>query len=504
MHKSDNLSKNLSKIAIENSSYSLVLTLILKIGGLIFTVLIARILLAELFGIYALALSIATIVISFTDLGIDNTFLRYFSEALGNKNKKKARGYFRYMFKIKLSLIILFVFLILIFSRFISYNIYEKPLLFFAIIFSCLFIIMESLITFFGNIIIATKNMKALPWLTLINQIAKILLSLLAISIFNYDFKVPGLFIAFAISGAFYLIATFMISYKKYKDIFIGGKVNIERKQVNNYLKFMAITTLSLAFFSSIDILMLGKFVPIEYLGYYRVSSSLVLTIASLFSLSSIFLPIFTQINNKRFKRGFHKTLRYVLLISIPATAGVIFISKYLIKAIYGNSYILAAFSMYFLSLLILTTPLIGLYSMIFQSREKPKIVSNAVLISLLINILLNLTAIFLFKNNPLFMIAGVGLTTSISRVILWGILVLQAKKEFNFKIKGIGLRAPVFATAIMCIFLFTFNYFINMNILLGIIEVIVGAGVYLISLIILKGIKEEDWILIKSLLKKK
>jgi O-antigen/teichoic acid export membrane protein len=470
------------------------------VGGLVFTVLIARLLMPELFGIYSLALSIATIVISFTDFGVDNTFLRYFSEALGKRNKPRARSYFNYLLKIKLSLIVLFVLVILIFSRFISYNIYNKPLLFFAIIFSCLFIIMESLTTFFGNIIIATKNLRPLPLITLLNQLMKILLSLLAISIVKYEFKVPGLFIAFAISGGVYLFLTFLIIYKKDKELLIGPKTNINKKSVKDYLRFMAITSLSLAFFASIDILMLGKFVAVEYLGYYRVSLSLILTIASLFSLSSIFLPIFTQINNERFKRGFHKT---ILILSIPATAGIIFIAKYLIKAIYGNNYIFAASSMYFLSLLILTTPLIGLYSIIFQSKEKPKIVSNAILVSLLVNIVLNMIVIFLFKENPLFMVAGVGLATSLSRVLLWGLLAFHAKKQFNFRVKGIGLRAPIFATLAMSIFLLAFNHLVNMNILFGIIEVILGAGIYLVFLILLKGINKDDWTLIKSLFKK-
>ncbi len=503
MHKKEIVSKNLSKIAIENSSYSFILTLILKIGGLIFTVLIARILLPELFGVYSLALSIATIIISFTDVGVDNTFLRYFSEALGRREKSKAREYFRYLLNIKFFLITFFVLLVLIFSKFVSYNIYNKPLLFFALIFSCLFIIMESLTTFFGNIVVATKDLKSLPLLVSLNQLMKILLSLLFISLVKYEFKVPSLFVAFAVSGGIYLLLLFLIIYKKNKEFLIGPKEEVDKKPVNNYLKFVAISSLSLAFFASIDILMLGKFVEVEYLGYYRVSLSLILTIASLFSLSSIFLPIFTQINNERFKRGFHKTLRYILLLSIPATAGIIFIGKYLIKAIYGNEYLPGSAPIYFLSLLILTTPLIGLYSIIFQSKEKPKIVSNAILVSLFTNIFLNVLVILLFKQNSLFMIAGVGLATSLSRVLLWGLLVFHAKKEFNFRVKGIGLRIPLLATLGMSVFLFAFNRFVNMNIFFGIIEIILGAGIYLMFLVLLKGINKDDWNLIRSLFRR-
>jgi O-antigen/teichoic acid export membrane protein len=239
---------------------------------------------------------------------------------------------------------------------------------------------------------------------------------------------------------------------------------------------------------------MLGKFVSPEYIGYYRAAMSLILTIASVFSLSWAFFPIFTQIKGERFQRGFNKILRYILIFSIPTTVGIIFIAKYLIKSVYGNEYLLGTVSIYFLALLIITTPLIGLYSIIFQSKEKPQIVSKSVLFSLIVNILLNVLAIFLFRENPLFMIAGVGLATSLSRLLLLGLLVFYAKKEFNFTVKGIGLRAPIFATIIMSIFLLAFNHFVNMNIFLGIIEIILGVCIYFGVLVLAKGVNKEDW----------
>jgi O-antigen/teichoic acid export membrane protein len=192
------------------------------------------------------------------------------------------------------------------------------------------------------------------------------------------------------------------------------------------------------------------------------------------------------------------------MIFSIPATAGVIFLSNYLIKVVYGNQYLLGTSSLYFLSILIITTPLIGFYSTILQSKEKSKIIGNSILVSLIFNIILNLIMIKIFIGNPLSMIAGVGFATSLSRVFLLALLIFYSKKEFNLKIKGIGLRSPVFATLIMVIFLFLFNYFIDINILFGIIEVIFGAGIYLGVLILSKGVTKEDFDLIKGLFKRK
>ena len=116
--------QNLSKVAIKGSAYNLLALLVQKFGGLIFTIIVARMLLPELFGIYALALSIATVVLTFTGLGIDNTFLRYLSYSVGKRNKKLSRNYSRYVLKIKLSLILLSVIFLLAISKYLSYSIY--------------------------------------------------------------------------------------------------------------------------------------------------------------------------------------------------------------------------------------------------------------------------------------------------------------------------------------------------------------------------------------------
>jgi O-antigen/teichoic acid export membrane protein len=494
--------KNLSKIAIKGSLYNFSSLLVSKFGGLIFTIIVARMLLPELFGVYALVLSIATVVFTFTDLGIDNTFLRYLSDSLGKNNKKLSRGYIRYIFKIKLLLIAFSVIFLLVISKYLSLSIYKNPLLFYPLIFSCLFIISDSLRNFFGTIYISNKDFKSPVFFDISLQILKILLSVFAILVFTDSFKISGIFIAFFISSFFTLVLMFFVLIKKDKDILFGKKERIDKSRINSYWKYMVFASVSLVFFGSIDILMLGKFVSPEYIGYYRAGMSLILTISSVFSLSWAFFPIFTQIKGKRFYRGFNKILRYILILSIPSAIGIIFIAKYLIKAIYGNSYLLGAYSIYFLSLLIITTPLIGLYSIIFQAKEKPRIVSRLVLLSLIFNILLNVLAIILFKQNPLYLIAGIALATSLSRIFLLVLLVIMAKKEFNFRVRGIGLRAPIFATIVMSAFLVAFNYLVDMNLFFGVIEVILGILIYFGVLIITKGINKEDLKLIRDLRK--
>lgn len=494
--------QNLSRIALKGSFYNLLSLSISKIGGLLFTIILARILMPALFGVYALALSIVTLALSFTDLGLDNTFLRYLSKYFGKKDLSKIRSCTQYLVKIKLLLASLIVSILLIFSKLLAYSIYEAPLLYYPLLFSCLFIISESMRNFIGQFFPAQKEVKILVFFDASSQILKILFSVFVILILSDKVVLSGIFIAFFISSLITLALEYFILVKKDKSVLFGKKTSFEKSKINNYWKFMALATIFLSIFGSLDILMLGRAVSSEYLAYYRASLSLVISIASLLSLSTIFLPLFTQINGKRFSRGFHKTLRYILMISIPATGGVVLLSNYLIKAFYGDAYLAGASAVYFLSLLIITSPLIGLYSIVLESKEKSKIVSNSLIISLIANILLNLISALVFRQNDLLTINAVALSTSLSRVLLLGILIFQVKKQFNFRVKGAGLRAPIFSTLAMSLFLLAFHNFVNINIWWGICEIIVGIVIYLGFLILLKGITKEDFKLIKSVVK--
>ena len=493
---------NLSEVAAKGSIYTFLSLLIQKFGGLLFTVILARLLLPELFGVYALVISIVTIAMTFTDLGIGTTGIRYISESLGKGNKKEGRSYARFFLKMKFALVLITIIILFAFSKYLSFSIYKNPFIYYPLIFSCFFIISESFREFFSGFFAIRKDLRPTVYFNLLLQISKISFSVLAILFLISEFEISGLFLAFFVSSFITLLISLYILLKKDKE-FLLGKINkVDRFKINNYWKFMAIATLSIAFFGSIDTLMLGGFIGTEYLAYYRVSLSLILTISAIFPISSIFLPIFTQINKKRFERGFQKTIRYILMISIPATIGVLFIAKYLIFVVYGIDYLPALSSFYFLSLLIITTPLISLYSIILESKEKPKIVSNAVLISLLSNIIFNYIAIKIFISNPLGMIAGVGFATALSRIILLGILIFYSRKELGIRVKGIGLRKPIFSTSVMIIFLFLFNSLVNMNLFWGILEIILGVGVYLGTFLLVKGLNKDDWTLWRDLFK--
>ena len=499
--KSTKNQENLSKMTVKNSAYTLASIFISKIGGLIFTILIARLLLPELFGIYNLAFSVVIIAIALTNLGFDTTVVRYVSDALGKNQKSKARSYFKYLLKIKSILIIVVILIFLLISKYLAYNVFNKPILFYPLLFSCLYLLIESLRGFISSLFLAIKNLRVTPILEIILQVSKILFSLLAVLFLSSEFKISGIFVALAISAFLSLLFSLVVLIKKEKYLFFGKKVVTEKSNLLKYLKYIGLTTLSLVFFGSIDTLMLGAFVDASYIGYYRAALGLVITLVSLLSISGILLPIFTQIHKKRLERGFKKTFKYTIMLAIPATLGIIFVAKYLIFTVYGSEYMLAVPSLYVLSVLVLIGPLITFYTTLFSAKEKAKFLAKSLFIALVINIILNYVLIkALLTISQDYAIIGAGIATVVSRIFLLITLSVKTKFQLKLKVDKIHIIKPLIASLIMVLFLLLFNYLFNINWIMGIVEIILAVLIYFSILWLIKGIGKEDFDLIRYL----
>ncbi len=491
--------ENLSEVVIKNTSYELLSNFIGKVAGIIFTVVIlARLLGPELFGIYALAFSIAGIILVFADFGVSGATTRYISDALKENRKDKARSYFRYFLKFKsiLSLVVVVIFLLL--AKTIAVDFYKNPLLFYPIIFACFYIFILSLSRFPNSVLYSMKYLKKFPNAILIGETSKILLSLLAIFILSYNSRVPGVFGAMAISSILVLAYSFFVVVKKDKKIIVGKLAKIEKPELLKFTGIMGVVALSLIFFASIDTLMLGKFVEASYLGYYRAALGLVLSIATLIPLA-LMLPIFTQIKGRRLKRAFAKLSRVILIFSIPATIGMILLARNFVRVVYGAEYLPSVIPLYALSFLILVASLNSLYEPLFPAKERQKTLAKFIIIALVLNILLNYFLIKSFLNfGPEYAILGAGVATLISRVFLLSSLAIKSKSAFGVKIPKNNYLKPLLAGLVMAVFLIIFNYFVNLNLILGIIEVISGAIIYFFVLFLIKGITKEDLKLIK------
>lgn len=192
----------------------------------------------------------------------------------------------------------------------------------------------------------------------------------------------------------------------------------------------LSITALSGSFFGYIDQIMLGHYVESQFLGFYQVAFNLVVSLSTViaFSSSAVF-PIFARLKGKRLERGFRKTRNITFLISVIAAIFTFFIAPFIVTFIYGPEYSTAIGYLKILSVLIISFPLISLYTTYYTSQERTKIISILLIVSTIINIGLNYILINAGLNYSMFYaVIGACVATIISRYIYLIGLIISRK----------------------------------------------------------------------------
>jgi O-antigen/teichoic acid export membrane protein len=420
-------------LAVKNSIYNLSTTLISKFGSLIFVVILARLLMPELFGYYSLALSTILIFAAISELGIGKAIVRFVSHSLGKNNKKKAKNYMIYFGKIKFFFTLLSVLLLLIFSKFIAENYYQKPI-FLALLAGVFYISFIKIVSFLKSILNSFNNFRNVLFKETLFQIFRIILvPLIVVCAMKLSLSdelilfyiILALAISYLITGTYLLFVTKKKSYLKPKGS--KGLSKEDKKDVNRFVLLTAVISLSGVFFGNIDKIILGRFVAGEFIGYYQAAFSLIGALTSLSAFGAVLLPIFSRMKKKSRKKAMKKTIRLIFLISTGVFAATLIFSHLAILIIFGSEYLLATNILRLFSILILILPVTSIYLTYFMSENQPEVIAKSLGLSTILNIVLNYILITsLLQFGQLQAVYGAVIATIISKFFYLGMLVFN------------------------------------------------------------------------------
>ena len=151
----------LAKKVFRNVIYNSSSVFIGNVVEVIVTIYVARALKPELFGIYSLALSIAFLLLTFTDLGVNATLIRNVAHAYGLGDYELVRGYIRGLSKLRVLLVLVVSIILFASSDVLSIYVFHKSLLSDPLKITSLFILFFSFSGFLNAIFNAFNNFKA-------------------------------------------------------------------------------------------------------------------------------------------------------------------------------------------------------------------------------------------------------------------------------------------------------------------------------------------------------
>ncbi len=423
-------------LVIKNSLYESSKSFIGKIGGFIFTILIARFLAPELFGLYNLAISTIFMFITFTDLGINTAVIRYLSKYLPTKKKKKAGSYLSYFIKTKLSVIAIILAILALSSKFIAVDYYGKPI-FLALLAGILYVFFFSLNEFTNAIFYSLNKFKWVFYKNIVLQALRIVVIIsIILFVINYSIsKEISLFLIvlfLAISYAILLIFSLFLIKKKTNLLKIKKQAISyrEKKEIKKFILPLSAIALSGMFFGRIDTIILGRFVAAEFLGYYGAAFMLIVAIASIVNFSVVLLPVFTRLKGKQLEEGLKKTVKTVFFFSLLIWIFTFAFSPIIIRIVFGSEYLISLNTFRIFSLLLISSPLSQIYTTYFISKGRTKIVARLIIISTFMNIILDYLLIsWLINISQGLAIEGVAIASLASRYFLIGALMFFKKR---------------------------------------------------------------------------
>ena len=426
-------------LVIKNSFYQFSKNITAKLGSFIFIIILARLLLPEMFGLYSLALSIILIFAAVSELGISTTLIRFIAKEQGKK-RRKLKAYLLYLGKIKIFLVFFSAILLLLSASYISHNFYQKPI-FLALLTGALYIIFIQIMAFLQSLLRASNHFKVIFKREIILQISRIILVPLAV-VFAIRYSLSNeinlmliiLFLAFSflLTSIFLFFDVRKIYSKKIKTEKTSKLKKKQKIIINKFLLASAALVLSGVFFANIDKVMLGRFVQAEFIGYYTAAFSLIGALTLLIGFAAIVvLPIFSRLKGKRLEEGFKKTIRITLLFSIGAFLLTVILSYFVILIIYGKEYILATNILRLLSILLFIIPILAIYQAYYISQAKPQTVAKILIMATILNIVLNYILITsLLPYGHLAAVYGAGTATIISQGFYLVMLVVGRRKK--------------------------------------------------------------------------
>ena len=424
--------------AMKNSSYQLTQNLVFKICSLLFTIIIARLLLPDRMGLYNLALSTIILFVSFSDLGIGPALMTYIPRALSGKSVEKAKGYAKKLFQWKIFLVLITGVVLIIGAYFIAHFYYNKPI-FYALLAGGIYIPISGMLGFVENMFKAEDRFKIPLLKEILFQVTRLIIVPLAILLFLKSGLSDGGVVAMTILAlvASYSVALLYIAIRARKKIgFLQVKSkDLNKEEINDVKKFLyplSTTALAGMFFGYIDVLMLGHFVAENYIAYYSAAFSLAAGATAIISfMSTALMPIFSRKTGKALEEIFRKTRNLTATISVLAGLFTYFVSWYVVRYTYGVAYLDAVPVLKFFSIMIALMPITALYRSYYTSQKKTLTLAYLLVGSAFLNIVLNIFGIIygLHHYGAMGAIFGATIATIISRISYLIGLIVRRKK---------------------------------------------------------------------------
>lgn len=467
----------------KNMSWLFISQIVASVCGFVWTILMARYLGVNNYGILGFAVSITGILGIIDDFGISTHIVRHIAT-----DYKSAPKYLGNAIPLKLIFAVIKLAITLIILIILGM---DKFTIIVTLLFSLEMIFKSYINTFNGSFQAFEIGKYQGIGITLMNTTT---LLFILISIYA-DLGLIGI----SISYIFANLLTFIYEYYVLNKHMVKPKFELDWefcKKITLFSIPFAVTGVLYSIYYSIDIVMLTNLIGDYATGIYNATYKLISVLTLFYSVyTAVIFPVMSKFfknDKKLLVISFEKSVKYLMLVMIPIAIGTMLYSLDIIQLIYGHQYD-AASSV--LSILIWTVCLLfisGAANTLLNASHKERTVTKIYAIAAVFNVVLNFVMIPHFSYN------GAAVTTVLSDVLIVALqiyVIYRIGHKPNKKLYS-DLIKIIIGSAVLGIAL----YFLNLNMW---IAIPVGIVIYFAVVYLLRVFDKDDKYVIKEILGK-
>jgi O-antigen/teichoic acid export membrane protein len=310
------------------------------------TIILARLMLPEEYGLYAIALIPSNMMNLFRDWGINYAVTKYIAQSRAGYGHENIRDIivagmtFETLSGLALSLVSLGC------ANFMASVIFQRPESSFLISMASATIISGSLLTFSQSAFTGFEKMKPTSLIIILQAVVKSIASPLLVFIgYGVLGAVVGYTFSFLVAGIVSLVSLYLIILKRY-SIAKGRKTN-KSETLRKMLVYgvpLSVSSILGGFVAQFFAFMMAFYCNDTLIGNYQIAAQFAV-ILSLFTIpiSMVLLPAFAKVDpkgdRKLIKTVFRSSVKYTAALLAPATMAVMALSKPMIGTIYGEKW---------------------------------------------------------------------------------------------------------------------------------------------------------------------
>ena len=322
-------------------------TLILGIS----TIVLAALIKDEELGLYSVALIPALTLLLFQDLGVSSAIIKKCAEYLGTNNEGKLRGLIEVGLTFNATTGIILTLVSLLSANYIAPTIFGKPEATLLIIVVSITILFTSLLTASQSIFIGFERMKLSSYTLVCQAIIQGILSPLLVFLgYGAMGAIIGYTLAIVFTGIFAILLLHFVILKKLPSTqsTSSNKSQI-LKMLLSYGLPLALSTILIGILTNFYSFMMASLVEVAMIGNYQIASYFGAFLAFFtYPISTALFPAFSKLNPQKeselIKTVFASSVKYTVLLLVPATMAMMVLSKSIIGVLYGDKWLYAAF----------------------------------------------------------------------------------------------------------------------------------------------------------------